>query len=75
MARKTTTPASKDQLLEEFQALVSDHKIGFKTVYHNGLVERAVTGTWAKLGGEPHGHQANGVTRTCASGASPSATA
>lgn len=24
MARKTTTPASKDQLLEEFQALVSD---------------------------------------------------
>lgn len=45
-----------------FQALFSDHKIGFRTVYHNGLVERAVTGTWAKLGGEPVADPASGVS-------------
>ena len=34
-----------------FRPLFANHKVGFKTVYHNGLVERPVSGTWAKLGG------------------------
>ena len=34
-----------------FAALFADHRIGFKTVYHNGLVERPVAGTFEKLGG------------------------
>lgn len=36
-----------------FQDLFADHGIGFATVYHNGLVERPVSGTWEKLGGKP----------------------
>lgn len=34
-----------------FLPLFSNHKVGFETVYHNGLVERPVSGTWDKLGG------------------------
>ena len=34
-----------------FEPLFADHRIGFKTVYHNGLVERPVPGTFEKLGG------------------------
>ena len=33
-----------------FRDLFADPKIGFKTVYHNGLVERPVAGTWEKIG-------------------------
>lgn len=33
-----------------FRDLFADPKIGFKTVYHNGIVERPVAGTWAKVG-------------------------
>lgn len=31
--------------------IFSNRNIGFETVYHNGLVERPVSGTWEKLGG------------------------
>jgi len=34
-----------------FLPIFSNKKIGFKTIYHSGLVERAVSGTWAKVGG------------------------
>lgn len=34
-----------------FKAIFEDHDIGFKTIYHNGLVERPVSGTFQKLGG------------------------
>lgn len=34
-----------------FLPVFSNNKIGFKTVYHSGLVERAVPGSWEKLGG------------------------
>ena len=33
-----------------FGAIFANAKIGFKTVWQNGLVERPVKGTWAKLG-------------------------
>lgn len=33
-----------------FKALFENHEIGFETVYHNGLVERPVSGSWEKLG-------------------------
>lgn len=33
-----------------FLPLFADHRIGFRTVYHNGLVERPVAGTWEKIG-------------------------
>ncbi len=33
-----------------FQAIFEDHRIGFDTVYHSGLVERPVSGTFAKIG-------------------------
>lgn len=33
-----------------FGAIFANPKIGFKTIWQNGLVERAVAGTWAKLG-------------------------
>lgn len=33
-----------------FLDLFADPRIGFKTVYHNGLVERPVAGTWEKIG-------------------------
>jgi len=34
-----------------FRPIFGDHRIGFQTVYHSGLVERPVTGTFEKLGG------------------------
>ena len=34
-----------------FLNIFSNKKIGFKTVYHNGLVERPVSGTFEKIGG------------------------
>lgn len=34
-----------------FEPVFSDHDIGFETVYHSGLVERPVSGTFAKIGG------------------------
>ncbi len=33
-----------------FLDLFRDHMIGFDTIYHNGLVERPVSGTWQKIG-------------------------
>ena len=33
-----------------FEAIFADHDIGFGTIYHSGLVERPVSGTFAKLG-------------------------
>lgn len=36
-----------------FRDIFASDKIGFKVVYHSGLVERPVGGTWEKLGGEP----------------------
>lgn len=33
-----------------FEAIFANPKIGFKRIWQNGLVERAVSGTWAKLG-------------------------
>lgn len=33
-----------------FRAIFANPKIGFRSIWHNGLVERAVGGTWAKLG-------------------------
>ncbi|MET3493171.1 ComEC/Rec2 family competence protein [Variovorax boronicumulans] len=36
-----------------FKDVFADPGIGFGTVYHNGLVERPVAGTWEKLGGKP----------------------
>lgn len=44
-----------------FDAIFADPKIGFEVVYHNGLVERPVSGTWEKLGGEPVTDAASGV--------------
>jgi len=44
-----------------FDPIFSDPGIGFKVVYHNGLVERPVAGTWAKLGGEPVKDPATGI--------------
>ena len=43
-----------------FLSLFADHRIGFETVYHNGLVERPVSGTWAKIG-TPQPDRATGV--------------
>ena len=34
-----------------FEEIFADHDIGFKTVYHSGLVERPVPGSFEKLGG------------------------
>lgn len=34
-----------------FRELFADQRLGFGTVYHNGLVERPVKGQWPKLGG------------------------
>lgn len=45
-----------------FRELFGDGRIGFRTVYHNGLVERPVKGSWAKLGGEPQRDPATGVS-------------
>jgi beta-lactamase superfamily II metal-dependent hydrolase len=44
-----------------FEAIFANPRIGFKTVWHNGLVERAVSGTWEKLGPSAK-DPANGVT-------------
>ncbi len=33
-----------------FEAIFANANIGFKRIWHNGLVERPVSGTWAKLG-------------------------
>ncbi|MBT7819942.1 MAG: hypothetical protein HN672_11415 [Chloroflexi bacterium] len=33
-----------------FEKIFEDHDIGFKTIYHSGLVERPVSGTFDKLG-------------------------
>lgn len=43
-----------------FQALFADPAIGFRTVFHNGLVERPVAGTWEKIG-TPQVDPASGV--------------
>ena len=45
-----------------FRDLFGDQRIGFRTVYHSGLVERPVSGTWAKLGGEPVRDPGTGVS-------------
>lgn len=34
-----------------FKPIFSDHDIGFRTIFHNGLVERPVSGKFQKLGG------------------------
>ena len=34
-----------------FQPIFENHKVGFKTIYQNGLVERPISGTFAKVGG------------------------
>jgi len=34
-----------------FEDIFADHDIGFKTIYHSGLVERPVSGYFEKLGG------------------------
>lgn len=44
-----------------FHDIFADPRIGFKTVYHNGIVERPVPGTWDKIGGEPVADGATGV--------------
>ena len=44
-----------------FKDIFSDDKIGFEVVYHNGLVERPVSGTWEKIG-DPVKDPANGVS-------------
>ena len=54
------THPDKDHYLG-FQSLFADHGIGFDTVYHNGLVERAVSGTWEKIG-KPQVDPANGLS-------------
>ena len=33
-----------------FGAIFANQKIGFRTIWQNGLIERPVSGTWAKLG-------------------------
>ena len=33
-----------------FEDVFGDRRIGFRTVWHNGLIERAVSGTWEKIG-------------------------
>ncbi|MEZ4808783.1 MAG: hypothetical protein R2819_00370 [Allomuricauda sp.] len=41
-----------------FKDIFADHNIGFKTIYHSGLVERPVNGSFEKLGGvtlDPNG--------------------
>ena len=43
-----------------FLSIFADQRIGFETVYHNGLVERPVSGTWAKIG-TPREDPATGV--------------
>ena len=44
-----------------FEAIFANPRIGFRSVWHNGLVERPVGGTWAKLGASQR-DPANGVT-------------
>lgn len=44
-----------------FRSIFADAGIGFETIYHNGLVERPVAGTWEKLGGPPAVDPASGV--------------
>lgn len=44
-----------------FYDIFADARIGFQTVYHNGIVERPVPGTWDKIGGEPVADSAAGV--------------
>ena len=34
-----------------FKSIFEDHDIGFRTIYHNGLAEKPVSGTFKKLGG------------------------
>lgn len=34
-----------------FESIFGNQKIGFEKVYHNGLMETPVTGTWEKIGG------------------------
>lgn len=36
-----------------FKDLFGSDKVGFDTVYHNGIVEKPVSGTWEKVGGAP----------------------
>lgn len=42
-----------------FDSIFLNKKIGFNNVYHNGLNERAVGGTWEKVGGH-HKNNGNG---------------
>jgi len=45
-----------------FLDIFANHNIGFRTVYHNGLIERPVSGTWEKIGGTPRKDPATGVS-------------
>lgn len=42
-----------------FSSIFANKKIGFNNVYHNGINERPVSGTWEKVGGI-HEHRSNG---------------
>ena len=42
-----------------FESIFANKKIGFNNVYHNGLNERPVSGSWEKVGGH-HKNSANG---------------
>jgi beta-lactamase superfamily II metal-dependent hydrolase len=44
-----------------FLDIFSNHGIGFQTVYHNGLIERPLAGTWEKLGGKPQTDPGTGI--------------
>lgn len=44
-----------------FKDIFGSEKVGFETVYHNGIVEKPVKGTWEKVGGTP-AIDANGVS-------------
>lgn len=45
-----------------FLEIFADHRIGFETVYHNGLIERPVSGSWEKLGGTPRKDPVTGIS-------------
>ncbi len=44
-----------------FNDIFANGEIGFKTIYHNGLVERPVAGTWEKVEGPPVVDPASGI--------------
>lgn len=45
-----------------FLDIFTNHNIGFRTLYHNGLIERPVSGTWEKVGGPPQNDPATSVS-------------